>query len=282
MRVPNRTLNDGTGVPVIGFSTVPLRGRDCHDVILSALRNGFRLIDAASNYHNEVEIGQAVRDFLKETGTPRDEIVIQAKIPARLHEYDKAMLACSDSQQLLGLDRIDVAILHSPDPGSDAYLEAWRALIDSRSRGVVRSVGVSSCTVGQLENLISSSGVVPAVHQVELNAYLVQEEIRAHHARLGIVTQAWNPLGGGVSAYVDPPWVGIADSHHVTADQVSIRWHLQLGNVPLPMAKQGPRQQEFLDVFGFELSREEMAAILSNSQPAPTLPDGGGGVEPGL
>ncbi|MBN2176522.1 MAG: aldo/keto reductase [Demequinaceae bacterium] len=275
MTVPSRALRDGTSIPIIGFGTIPLHGSDCYDATRLALRSGYRLFDAASNYHNEVEIGQAVREFLKETGTSRGEIVIQVKVPARLHQFQQAMLSCSDSQQMLGLGRLDVAIVHAPEPGSRAHLGAWGALIELQNRGIVRTIGVSNCTAEQLVDLIDESGVTPAIHQVELNAYHAEEDMCALNTRLGIVTQAWNPLGGGASAYVDPPWAGIAVAHRVTPDQVVMRWHLQLGNVPLPMKNNEPKQRACLDVFGFELSAEEMAAISSNSLPTPSPPGGG-------
>jgi diketogulonate reductase-like aldo/keto reductase len=275
MTVPHRALRDGTSIPAIGLGTAPLHGTDCYNATLTALRNGYRLIDAAANYHDEDEIGRAVRDFLKETRSSRSEIMVQIKIPGRLHQYEQAMVSCSDSQQLLGLGRLDVAIVHSPDLGSTTYRDAWSALIELQRRGIVRTIGVSQFTIAQVTDIVEGSGVVPAIHQVELNAYLSQDDICAQNTRLGIVTQAWNPLGGGASAYVDPPWAGIAAAHGVTPDQVAIRWHLQLGHVPLPLRKDESRMRACLDVFGFELSAEEMAQISSNSRPPQAPPNVG-------
>ncbi len=268
MTIQSRDLNDGTSIPHIGFGTAPLRGPDCNEAVLAALENGFRLIDGAANYHNDVEIGHAVRDFVKSSGTPRDEIIVQTKVPSRFHNREQVLLACSDSRELLGVERNDVVLLHSPDPAASTYLDAWRTLVELRNSGAIRTIGVSNCSGVVIAQLIADSGVSPSINQLEWNPYATRNDVRAEDARLGIVSQAWNPTGGG-SASVDPPWAGIAAAHRVTPDQVLMRWHLQLGNVPIPMSKVASKQRELIDVFDFELSAGEMAEISATPQLSP-------------
>jgi len=257
MAAPVYTLNDGTGLPIVGFGTYPLRGDDGYIAMRSALENGYRLIDTAVNYRNEVEAGRAVRDFLQQSGTSRKQIVVQTKIPGHQHSYDSTSQACLDSLQL---DRIDVVLLHSPNP-TGMYFEAWRALIDLQKNGTVRSIGISNFSAKQLANITSETEVVPAIHQLELHPHHVPKEIHAENARLGIVTQSWNPLASGCRPFADGPVAAAAMTHDVTPDQVVLRWQLQLHVVPLPMAKERTRQVDNLDLFGFALSVDEMAAI---------------------
>jgi 2,5-diketo-D-gluconate reductase A len=179
-----------------------------------------------------------------------------------LHGYDSALQACSDSLALLGLDRIDIVLLHSPSP-SGAYVQAWRALIELKRSGTIRSVGVSNFSAKQMADLIADSGVVPAVHQLEMHPHHVPTDLRAENARLGIVTQSWNPLASGSRPIPDGPVAAAAEAHGVTPDQVVLRWQLQLTVVPLPMSKDRSKQVANLDLFGFELSAAEMTEISS-------------------
>jgi diketogulonate reductase-like aldo/keto reductase len=269
MNAPLLTLNDGHPLPWIGFGTYPLRGSAGHVAVRAALESGFRLLDAAANYRNEVEVGRAVREFLTETRIPRDEVFVQTKVPAGRHDYDDAIEACDDSLALLGLDRIDVVLLHAPDPATDAYRDAWRALVDLRARGVVRSLGVSNVTAQQLATIVADSGVVPAVGQVAMDPYSQQHPMRSEFARLGIVTQSWGPLGGAAPALAEPAVAGAAAAHGVTPAQVVLRWHLQQRSVPLPMSTEFAQQREFLDVFRFALTDAEFAGISALGRDVP-------------
>jgi 2,5-diketo-D-gluconate reductase A len=261
MTTPSLTLNDGHSMPVVGFGTYPLRGDEGYAALRSALDAGYRLLDSAVNYRNEEEVGRAAREFLASSGVPRDELTVQTKIPGRHHDYKLAVQAGHDSLALLGLDRIDMLLIHWPNPITNRFRDAWRGLVDLQKQGVARSIGVSNFTAEHLAAIIEDSGVTPAVNQIELHPYFTQAEMRAEHARLGIVTQSWSPLGKGSSVAATSAVVGAAAAHGVTPAQAILRWQIQLDNVALPKSATPARQVENLDVFGFELTDAEVAAI---------------------
>ena len=189
--IPTVTLNDGHAMPAIGFGTYPLRGEDGIAAIVSALHNGYRLLDTAVNYENETEVGEAIR----RSGISRADITVQSKIPGRDHAYDRAVASVTASLGALGLDYLDVGVIHWPNPSVGLFQEAWRALVDLQGRGLVRSIGVSNFTAAHLDSIIEATGITPAVNQIELHPYFPQVEARADHARRGIRTQSWSPLG---------------------------------------------------------------------------------------
>ncbi len=251
------TLNDGHTLPAIGFGTYPLTGDEGVAAITSALEVGYRLLDTAVNYGNEAEVGQALR----RSGVPRDEVRVTSKIPGRHHGYDDAVASTEESLRTLGLDHLDLHLIHWPNPRVGRYVEAWRALVDLRERGLVRSVGVSNFTEAHLQRIIDDTGVTPAVNQIELHPYFPQEEMRSVHERLGIRTEAWSPMGKRQAPFAEPPVAGAAERHGVTPGQVILRWHLQLGTLPIPKSADPERQRQNLDLDGFELDADEMAAI---------------------
>ncbi|WP_435747982.1 aldo/keto reductase [Nocardioides sp. SYSU DS0663] len=255
--IPAHTLNDGTSLPAIGFGTYPLKGQECIDAVTSAIEAGYRLIDTAVNYGNEREVGEAIR----RSGVPREELVVTSKLPGRAHAYDDAVASIRGSLDALGLDRIDLHLIHWPNPRVGKYVEAYRALVDLRSEGLLRSVGVSNFTEEHLTRCIEATGVTPVVNQIELHPYFPQVAMRAVHDRLGIRTESWSPLGKRQAPFTEPPVAEAAERHGVTPGQVILRWQLQLGNVPIPKSATPERQRQNLDVLGFELSDEEVAAI---------------------
>lgn len=257
MTVPTRTLSDGTTMPAIGFGTYPLTGEDGIRAIESALDAGYRLLDTAVNYGNEREVGEAIR----RSGVPREEIVVQTKVPGRDHAYDKAVASVEGSLERLGLEQVDVALIHWPNPSVGLYVDAFRALVECRDRGLVRSVGVSNFTEQHLADVIDATGVTPVLDQVELHPLFPQERLRAVHDQLGILTEAWSPLGKRNAPFAADPVATAAHDHGVTPAQVILRWQVQLGVVPLPKSADAERQRTNLDVFGFELRPEEVAAI---------------------
>jgi 2,5-diketo-D-gluconate reductase A len=261
--IPGHTLNDGHLLPALGFGTYPLRGEDGVAAIRSAIRAGYRLLDTAVNYRNESEVGEAVRHC----GVPRDELVVTSKIPGRHHGYDEAVASTKESLARLGLDHLDLHLIHWPNPGVGRYAEAWRALVDLREQGLVRSIGVSNFTEAHLNRIIEETGVTPAVNQLELHPYFAQTQMRAVHERLGVRTEAWSPLGKQQAPFTEPPVVRAAERLGVTPGQVILRWHVQLGSVPIPKSATPQRQQQNLDVFGFELTEDEMAAISGLTRP---------------
>jgi len=255
--IPTYVLNDGHVLPAVGFGTYPLRGEDGTAAILSALESGYRLLDTAVNYDNESEVGEALR----RSGLPRDEVVVASKIPGRHHAYDDAITSVHASLERLGLDHLDLQLIHWPNPSRDLYVEAWRALVQLQKDGLVRSIGVSNFTEAHLRRIIEDSGVTPAVNQVELHPRFPQARMRALHERLGIRTEAWSPMGKRRAPLEEASVMQAAEAHGVTTGQVILRWHVQLGSLPIPKSADSGRQAENLDIFGFELSSDEMDAV---------------------
>jgi 2,5-diketo-D-gluconate reductase A len=256
-------LNDGNTLPAIGFGTYPLRGDEGIDAMVAALHHGYRHLDTAVNYENEVEVGEALR----RSGVPREEVVVATKIPGRFHAYDLALQSLRDSAQRLGLEQVDLALIHWPNPSQDLYPEAWRALVAARDEGLVRSVGVSNFTEAHLRRVIEDTGVTPAVNQVELHPYFPQEQMRRVHEELGVLTQAWSPMGKRNAPFGEGAVTSAAEAHQVSPGQVVLRWHVQLGSMPLPKSATPQRQRDNLDVFGFELTEAEVSAISALGRP---------------
>jgi 2,5-diketo-D-gluconate reductase A len=256
-RIPTYDLNDGTTLPAIGFGTYPLRGEDGTAAMVSALEAGYRMLDTAVNYENEAEVGEALR----RSGLPRDEVVVASKIPGRHHAYDDAIASVRGSLERLGVERTDLHLIHWPNPSQGTYVEAWRALVQLQRDGLVRSIGVSNFTEEHLTRIIDDTGVVPAVNQVELHPRFPQAGMREVHARLGVRTEAWSPMGKRRAPLEERAVADAADAHGVSPGQVILRWHVQLGSLPIPKSADPQRQRENLDVFGFELSDEEVDAI---------------------
>jgi 2,5-diketo-D-gluconate reductase A len=255
--IPTHVLNDGNALPAIGFGTYPLRGEDGTAAIVSALESGYRLIDTAVNYENEVEVGEAIR----RSGLPRDKVLVTSKIPGRHHAYDDAIASVHESLDRLRLDHTDLHLIHWPNPGQGKYVEAWRALVQLQQDGLVRSIGVSHFTDEHLARIIDDTGVTPAVNQVELHPRFPQERMREVHERLGVRTEAWSPMGKRRAPLDEPAVTSAAAIHDVSPGQVILRWHVQLGSLPIPKSADPGRQAQNLDVFGFELTEDEMAAI---------------------
>jgi diketogulonate reductase-like aldo/keto reductase len=255
--IPRYELNDGHSLPVVGFGTYPLRGDDGVAAMVSALEGGYRLLDTAVNYRNEEEVGEAIR----RSAVEREDVQVTTKIPGRHHDEPLAIRSVEDSLRRLRLEYLDLGLIHWPNPRVGKYVQAWRALVRLRERGLVRSIGVSNFTEQHLQDVIADTGVVPAVNQIELHPYFTQPDMRAVHSRLGILTQSWSPLGKRNAPFGQVPVVQAAQNHGVTPAQVILRWHLHLGALPLPKSATPQRQRENLDVFGFDLSANEVAAI---------------------
>jgi 2,5-diketo-D-gluconate reductase A len=257
LTIPSITLNDGTSFPELGLGTYKLTGSEGVDAIASGIDAGYRLIDTAVNYGNETEVGEAVR----RAGVPRDDLLIATKIPGRDHGYDETLASAGASLARLGVDRIDVYLIHWPNPSVGRYLDTWRAMIDLRERGTVRTIGVSNFTEAMLQELIDATGVVPAVNQVEMHPYFPQTALRAFHAAHGIRTESWSPLGRRSELLAEPVIGEIAAAHGVTPNRAVLRWHVQLGSTPIPKSSQADRQRENADVFDFALSDDEVDRI---------------------
>ncbi|WP_151737689.1 aldo/keto reductase ['Paenibacillus yunnanensis' Narsing Rao et al. 2020] len=252
--IPEKVLNDGTKIPAIGFGTAFIKGAAGVQVLNNAIDAGYRLIDSAFNYENEGVVGQAVR----QSSVPREELRISSKLPGRHHAYKEALETIEESLFRAGLDYYDLYLIHWPNPKTDRYLEAWQAMIEAKKRGYVRSIGVSNFLPEHLDRIIQETGVAPSVNQIELHPYFHQEEQRAKDAEHGIVTESWSPLGRGHDMLRDETIAGIAAAHGKTPTQVILRWHIQLGAVPIPRASSLEHQKENLGIFDFELSEAEM------------------------
>ena len=255
--VPRYTLNDDQTVPVIGFGTYPLRGADGVEAMVHALEAGYRLLDSAVNYGNEEEVGEAVR----RSGLAREDVQVTTKIPGRHHEYDQAIGSVEESLRRMRFDYLDLVLIHWPNPSVGKYVEAWRALVELRKRGLVRSIGVSNFSEQHLRAVIDDTGVTPAVNQIELHPYFPQQQMLRVNADLGIQTEAWSPLGKRSAPFEERPVADAAQRHGVTPAQVILRWQLQQGSLPLPKSATPQRQRQNLDLFGFELTDGEVEAI---------------------
>jgi 2,5-diketo-D-gluconate reductase A len=261
--IPTYTLNDGNTLPAVGFGSYPLSGEDGITAIQGALGAGYRLLDTAVNYDNETEVGEALR----RSGLAREDVQVASKLPGRHHAYDDAIASVRGSLERLGLDYIDLQLIHWPNPSVDQYVEAWRALVDLQKQGLVRSIGVSNFTEAHLTRIIDDSGVTPAVNQIELHPRFPQAEMRAVHERLGIRTEAWSPMGKRNAPLEEDPVTQAASRLGVTPGQVILRWHVQLGSLPIPKSANSERQRQNLDLFGFELTQAEVDAISALGKP---------------
>ncbi|MEO8851411.1 MAG: aldo/keto reductase [Allobranchiibius sp.] len=255
--LPTYTLNDGNSLPVIGFGTYPLAGEDGTDAMVSAIQAGYRLLDSAVNYENEEQVGQAMR----RSAIPREQLHVTTKIPGRHHGYDEARTSIRSSLVALDVDYIDLHLIHWPNPSVGKYVEAWRALVEAREEGLVRSIGVSNFTAEHLKAVIDDSGVTPAVNQIELHPYFPQAEMLAVNAGLGIRTEAWSPMGKRQAPFDENAVREPAQKYDVSPGQVILRWHHQLGSLPIPKSATPQRQRDNLNVFGFELTEAEMTGI---------------------
>jgi 2,5-diketo-D-gluconate reductase A len=267
-QVPRLTLRGAIDIPQLGFGVFQVPPEDTAEVTARALEVGYRHIDTAAGYENEAGVGEAVRA----SGLDRGEVFVTTKCPNDSHGYDEARAAFADSQERLGIGYVDLYLIHWPVPSRDRYVETWKAFIDLQSEGSVREIGVSNFQPAHLRRVIDETGVTPSINQVELHPYLQQRELRTEHERLGILTEAWSPLAQG-EVLDDPAITRIAADHGKTPGQVVIRWHLQLGNVVIPKSVTPERIAQNFDVFGFELSDEDMAAIEALDRGHRTGPD---------
>ena len=259
---------NGARTPAIGLGTWELRGRTCARLVEQALRFGYRHIDTAAAYGNEREVGRAVVD----SGLPRDDVFLETKVWISDYGFDETLHAFDKSAGKLGVDRLDLFILHQPLPTAfDRTIDAYRALERLQAEGRVRAIGVSNFMPEHLTRLLEVAEVIPAVNQIEVHPYFQQRKLLAFDAEHGILNQAWSPIGGITfypgygddrrSTLADPVLLGIADAHDRSAAQVMLRWHLQQGRSAIPKSTNPRRIAENFDVLGFELSPDELAAI---------------------
>ena len=253
---PVLTLAGGVEIPQFGFGTYKIPQQDAERAVAEALGLGYRHVDTAAMYGNEAGVGRA----LAASGLPREELFVTSKLDNPYHEPDAARAAFERTMDDLGLDVLDLYLIHWPLPRTTDYVATWGALVGLLETGRVRAVGVSNFQPEHLRAIIDATGVVPAVNQIEVNPYLTQEPLRALHAELGIFTEAWSPLARG-AVLDDPVLNGIAERLGKTVSQVVLRWHLQRGDVVFPKSTHPERMAENAGVFDVELSDEDVAAI---------------------
>jgi len=255
--LPTFTAHNGFALPAIGLGTYGLRGSSGAGSVTTAIDGGYRLVDSAFNYENEGAVGRGVAD----AETDRAAVIVTSKLPGRHHSSDKAAWSIEESRYRLGLDAIDLHLIHWPNPSQDEYVQAWAALVEAQDRGVVRQIGVSNFLPEHLERLERETGVLPVVNQIELHPYFPQTEQLAYHREHGIITEAWSPLGRAKELLAEPVITEIASVHGITPVQAVLAWHVAREVVSIPKASSRDHQQSNLAAASIVLESAEVDAI---------------------
>lgn len=266
---PTVTLNSGSSMPQLGFGVFQVPDDETAAAVSTALEAGYRAIDTAAMYRNEKGVGRAIAA----SGIARDELFITTKLNNNAHGADEAMRAFETSRTNLGLDYLDLYLIHWPLPAKDRYVQTWRAFEQLQRDGLARAIGVSNFQPTHLQRLFDETEVVPALNQVELHPYLTQAGLRAFDAEHGIATEAWSPIAQGGELLSDPTVTSLAERYGKTPAQVVIRWHLQLGNVVIPKSVTPSRISENIDVFDFELADDDLTSITGLNRDERTGPN---------
>lgn len=265
---PSVALANGVEMPRLGLGTWPMKDAEAEAAVAQALRLGYRLIDTAENYGNETGVGKGIRA----AGLPRDQVFVTTKFNRQWHSVDGARAACEASLKRLGLDYIDLLLVHWPNPDQDRYVEAFQGLVRLLEAGKVRAIGTSNFKPAHLQRLFDQ-GLVPHVNQIQLDPWHRRDDLVAIHAARGIVTETWSPIGRAGAMLADPAIAAIARRHDKTTAQVVLRWHVQRGYVPVPKSSDATRQAQNLDVFGFSLGEDEMRVLDAMDRPDPAMFD---------
>ena len=258
-RSPKYTLNNGVTIDQLGYGVYKVPAEDCADLVLTALDAGYRTVDTAALYGNEEGVGTAMARSIA-AGTPREELFVTSKVWNTEQGYDSTLAAFNASMDRLGLDYLDMYLIHWPCPARELFIPTYKALQTLYREGRVRAIGVSNFQEPHLHQLLEACDVVPAVNQIELHPWLSQRHLRTVHAELGIATQAWSPLARG-AIFTDPVLSDIAAAYGRSVAQIVLRWHVQSGHLVIPKASSAARMRENLDVFDFALAPVEMARI---------------------
>lgn len=255
---PTVQLRNGAEMPVLGLGTWPLRGPECATAVRSAIESGYRLVDTAENYRNEEGVGQGIRD----SGIDRSEVFITTKFNREWHSIEGVREAFEASRERLGVDYIDLMLIHWPNPDQDRYVDAVLGLERLLEHGKVRAIGTSNFKPAHLARVIDETGIVPDVNQIQLSPYTTRDASLAYDNEHGIVTESWSPIGGSSDGLrSDPVIAAIAAAHSTSVTQTVLRWHLQLGLVTVPKSGNPGRIAENIDIFDFSLTEDDMAAI---------------------
>ncbi len=264
---PTITLGNGVEMPRLGLGTSPMKDEQAATAVAEAIRAGYRLIDTAENYNNETSVGQGI----KAGGVPREQLFVTSKFNVKWHGIDEVQEAFSNSAQRLGLDYIDLFLIHWPVPAQDRYVDAYKGMMKLLEQGKIRALGLSNFKPAHIDRLVEATGVVPHMNQLQVNPHVGRGEERENAAARGIVVEAWSPLGRDGDLLQDPVITEVARAHAKTPGQVILRWHVQQDVIPIPRSSNPQRLADNIDVFNFELTVEEMAAI--------SALDRGGGVD---
>lgn len=254
--VPAITLNNAVQIPQLGFGTFQIPPEETRETVLAALEAGYRHIDTAQMYGNEKEVGQAVRD----SGLDRADVFVTSKLDNGAHAHDDALQAFDHTMEALGLDYLDLFLIHWPLPGKGDFVETWKALEEIYRSGRAKAIGVSNFQPHHLRRLLEGSDVVPAVNQIEVHPYLTQDDVRSFGAEHEIATEAWSPIAQG-KVLGDPTINRIAQRVGRTPAQVTLRWHIQRGDIVFPKSVTRKRMEENFDLFDFELSEGDIGEI---------------------
>ncbi|MFD5214959.1 aldo/keto reductase [Microbacterium sp. NPDC058345] len=261
--IPEFTAHNGFPLPAVGLGTYGLRGDDGAAAVAAGVDAGYRLIDTAFNYENEGAVGAGIAA----TGVDREQLIVTTKLPGRHHAAPKARTSIEESRRRLGIDAIDLHLIHWPNPRIDLYAEAWQALVDAQQRGTVRQIGVSNFLETHLDRIEAETGVRPVVNQIEVHPYFPQEEALALHAERGILTVAWSPLGRADELLQEPVITEVAAAHDITPAQVVIAWHVARGTVSIPKAASAEHQRLNIAAASVKLDAAEVAAITALGRP---------------
>ncbi|RFA08646.1 oxidoreductase [Subtercola boreus] len=268
MTVPTVTLNNGIEIPQLGFGVFQIDPADTKEATLAALEVGYRHIDTAEMYGNEKEVGQAVAA----SGLAREDIFVTSKLNNGFHERDAALKAFDGTLEALGFDYLDLFLIHWPLPKVGDYLETWKAMEEILASGRAKAIGVSNFQQHHLQRLFDEADIVPAVNQIEVHPYLTQDALRAFGAEHGIATEAWSPIAQG-KVLDDPAIVAIADRLGKSPAQVTLRWHIQRGDIVFPKSVTRTRVEENFALFDFELSDADLTALTALNRDERTGPN---------
>ena len=257
MSAPTIRLNDGNSIPQIGFGTSPLNDKEVVPAILAALEAGYRHIDTAYRYNNEKGVGQGIRD----SGIAREDLFVTTKLDGPFQGDDRAIAGLEESLRRLGMEYVDVLLIHWPLPQRDQYVSTWKTFETLRAAGKTRSIGLSNFKPAHIDRLLAETSIRPVVNQIQLNPRITRAEQRAYNFEKGIVTEAWSPLGAGNDLLQEGVLVSTARKYGKSPAQVVLRWHIELGVVVIPRSANPRRIAENINIFDFSLTDDEIAAI---------------------
>jgi 2,5-diketo-D-gluconate reductase A len=259
---PTVELANGASIPRLGLGTWPMSDAEAEVAVAQAIEAGYRLVDTAYAYGNEKGVGRGLRA----SGVPREELFVTTKLNGEWHGYQAAQEAYQASADRLGLDYVDLYLIHWPLPGRDRFADAWKGLVKLLEDGRVRAIGLSNFKPSHIDRLLAETGVVPDLNQIELNPTVTRDAVRAYNAEHGIVTQSWSPIGRGGDLLAEPVITALAERYGRTPAQIVLRWHMELGLVTVPKSADPGRMRANLDIFDFALAPDEVSAISALDQ----------------